>query len=289
MKKHLPVALTALFCSLSHTNFPVAVSSLSRQDSEAIERFSKGLVQFNGVRLSFDPNVVSEVTARTVAESLASAENAAPPDTIYPRHSAFELLDISGAPSKSFIKADLHVYAADAYERAFSADSKTAKDVSQTISRLRTLLRSRNPSFRGEMPMVPLLSGYLAFRSHTRLLHFNGGSGFVFITQGQQDEMPINNQNLSYEFQGLTDDGRYLVSAQFPVAAPFLEYNRDNASYGGKVQPCDCFEGPRYQRFQREYRAYVQGVKRRIDQFPAQKFEPSLEVYDQVLKSIEIR
>jgi hypothetical protein len=288
MPKHLPAALTALFCSLLLANFPVAVSSLARQDSGPVERFSKGLVQYNGVRLSFDPKFVSEVIARTIDESLASAENASPPDTIYPRHIAFELVNVSGAPSKSFIKADLRVYPVDAFQRAFAADPKTAKDVSQTITRLKTLLHNRNPSFRGEMPMLPLLSGYLAFRSHTALVRFNGGSGFVFVTQGQQDEIPINNQNLSYEFQGLTDDGHYLVTAEFPVAAPFLEYNRDNANYGGKVHECNCFEGPRYERFKREYRAYVQVIKGRLDSLPAQKFEPSLELYDRLLQSIQI-
>jgi hypothetical protein len=289
MRKHLLFALAALFCSLLCADSLVPAStSLSRQDSEAVETFSHSLVNYRGVQFRYDQKTVGEVRARTIDESLASSENAAPPDTIYPRHFAFELVNVSGAPSKSFIKADLRVYPVDAYQQAFAADPKTAKDVSQTIMRLKTLLRSRNPSFRGEMPMVPLLSGYLAFRSHTRVLRFNSGSGFVFVTQGQQDEMPINNQNLSYEFQGLTDDGRYLVTAEFPVAAPFLEYNRDKAHYGGKVHECDCFEGPRYQRFQREYRAYVRELKGRIESLPAQKFEPSLDVYDRLLQSIEI-
>jgi hypothetical protein len=281
--------LLSLLVSVLLLSNVVFSTTPSKQDSEALERFTNGSVAYTGVQFRFDPKRVGQVTARTIAESLASAENAAPPDTVYPRHTAFELLNISAAPPKSFIKAELRVYSVDGYERAFAADPKGAKGVSQTITRLNTLLRNGDANFRGDMPMVPLLDGYLAFRGHTKLLRFQRGSGFAFLTQGQQDEMPINNQNLSYEFQGLTDDGRYLVTAQFPVAAPFLEFNRDQANYGGKVHECNCFEGARYQRFQREYRAYVQEMKGRLDRLPAQKFEPSLELYDQLLKSIEIR
>jgi len=41
---------------------------------------------------------------------------------------------------------------------------------------------------------------------------------------------PINNQALSYIFQGLSDDGRYFIHATFPIKTAFLVETSENPS-----------------------------------------------------------
>lgn len=255
---------------------------------ESVQTFNDGTVNYNGVHFKVDKQLAGAARAQTIPESLASSTQAAPADTIYPRHSVFELMDVITAP-KSFMKPEITVYSVREYERAFAADRELASEVRATIAKLRKILRSRNPNFAGAVPLLPIPDGYLAFRSHVAFIKFRGGTGLVYVTQGQQDEMPINNQNLSYEFEGLTDDGRTLVLASFPLAAPFLAYNRDDATYEGKVTECNCFSGPRYRRFQREYGAYVREMKTKLNQLPAAQFQPKLQLYNQLLSSIEVR
>lgn len=269
-------------------NFAPREALAKPQSREALQRFDDGVVAYNGVKFKVSKALAAAVQAETWPESLASSVEAAPADTIYPSHSVFNLLQLTGAP-KSFIKPEIRVYAVQDYKRVFAPDRKLANEVIATIERLRIVLRGRNPKFAGPIPLLPIPDGYLAFRSHVMFLRFGNGTGLVFVTQGQQDEMPVNNENLSYEFLGLTDDNRFLVTAEFPLAAPFLSYDRDSANYGGKVQECSCFEGPRYKRFQRQYRAYVIEIKTKLNQLSAEEFEPKLALYNQLLSSIEIR
>ena len=279
---------TLIFAVLGFSSGSFSAAISTPQAREASQRFDDGVVHYNGIRFTVSKELASAVEAQTWPESLASPVEAAPADTIYPRHAGFLLLGLTGAP-KSFIKPDIRVYSVAEYKKAFAPDRKVATEITATFERLQDVLRRRNPKFAGPVPLLPLPSGYLVFRSHVAFLRFKNGTGLVFVTQGQQDEMPINNENLSYEFLGLTDDNRFLITAAFPLAAPFLAYNRDEASYEGKVEECNCFEGPRFKRFQRQYRAYAIDLKGKLDRLPAEKFQPQLSLYDQLLSSIEVR
>ena len=267
------------------TPFRNVTASATQSKSQT---FKETRIDFRGVRFTCERTIASEVNAKIVDAEVATAENAQPGDTIYPTHLRFELADTYRASPGSFITAELHVYPVRDYKQAFARDPKLARQVAATIGRLQRILNRKSLAFKSEVPLLPIPDGYLAFRAHNAFLRFKQGSGIVFLTQGQQDEMPVNNQNLSYEFQGLTNDGRYYVTAQFPVAAPFLAYDRDRANYGGAVKEASCVTCPDHARFMREYRAYVLGIRNKLEKFPADKFEPNLKLFDELIRSIEI-
>jgi hypothetical protein len=268
------------------TALHTARPSLSTQDKS--QTFQDARIDFRGVRFTHQKSLASEVKAKVVEAEIATGESAAPGDTIYPQHLLFELAGTYPGDPKSFISSEIHVYPVREYKQAFAKDPKLAREVAATIARLQRILNSRSLAFKGELPLLPIPDGFLAFRAHNGFLRFKQGSGIVFLTQGQQDEMPVNNQNLSYEFQGLTSDGRYYVTAQFPVAAPFLAYDRDKANYGGTVKESSCFQCPDHARFMKEYRVYVRGIKNRLEKLPADKFQPGLKTFDELISSIEI-
>ena len=267
----------------------VFTAPLFQQDSaEKTISFTDGAVKYRGTSFNYDKAIATEVKAQTIEASPASAKEPAPYDTIYPQHIAFELVGTYTAQPQSFIKPDIRVYFVPDYQKAYAADPKAMREVVSTMNRMRQILRTRQLPAKGELPTIPIPDGYYAFRAHASFIRFANGVGVVFLTQGQQDEMPVNNQNLSYEFQGMTDDGRFYVTAEFPVAAPFLAYDRDKANYGATVKEAKCYQCADHQRFMREYRAYVNKIRAQLEQLPAERFQPGLVSFDELIKSIKI-
>lgn len=62
---------------------------------------------------------------------------------------------------------------------------------------------------------------------------FRDGAGVRFLTQYASPDRPINNQEVFYAFQGLTDDGVTAVSAILPVSHTILP--EDRTGYEGNL------------------------------------------------------
>jgi hypothetical protein len=237
-----------------------------------------------GVSLTYDEALAREVKAETApAAPLEGADEK--PDGVYPEHVSFTLVGLGGAPADSFHEPLIRVCPVDEYLKAFSASPRYVKDAERTLNELRRLIRRRPAALKGNVPALPFADGTEVFHAHVRYLRFRGGSGVAFLTQGQQDEQLINNQHLSYEFRGLTDDGRYYVSATFPAGAPVAAATRDAASHDGYTLPREVGGA----RARRRYAAYVERVRSKLERLPPGQFAPSLRLYDELLSSLEIR
>ena len=244
---------------------------------------AKRTATHGGVSVTFDVTLAREATARTVPASPLEQESDKP-DGVYPEHVAFTLVGISRAPANSYKKPVVRVAPVAEYLKAFSASPRYVKEAGQALDRLRRLLRRRPATLKGNTPQLPFIDGTEVFHAHVKYLRFRGGSGVAFLTQGQQDEELINNQHVSYEFRGLTDDGRFYVSAEFPVGGPFIAENRDLKSHEGYTPVFDLTP-----RGQRRYAAYVERVRRRLERLRPEQFQPSLRLYDELLSSLAIR
>jgi len=256
--------------------FAVACSALAAP--------AKRKAAHGGVSLTYDEALAREVKAETApAAPLESADEK--PDGVHPEHVSFTLLGVNGAPEGSSHEPVIRVFPVAAYLKAFSVSPGYVRDAERTLSELRRLTRRRPAALKGNVPMLPFPDGTEVFHAHVKYLRFRGGSGVAFLTQGQQDDQLINNQHLTYEFRGLTDDGRYYVSATFPAGAPAAAATRDAASHDGYTLPREVGGA----RARRGYAAYVGRVRRRLERLPPGQFAPSLRLYDELLSSLEIR
>lgn len=112
------------------------------------------------------------------------------------------------------------IYPLAAYRALFPAGARLVLD--QHVSALHRLLAERPEFVDGEeIPVLPDPGAAQAFRARVRYLRFDGGAGVAFITRyGTGAASPA--APLVWTFQGVTDDGRYWVSAFHPVHAPDL-------------------------------------------------------------------
>jgi hypothetical protein len=121
--------------------------------------------------------------------------------------------------------------------------------------------------------MLPPSNALQAFRAQVEYLPFANGSGVRYLTQMAQGMGLINNQELFYTFQGLTDDGTQYVTFYFPVTLPALP---DSPA----IRNVD------YPNFAENYNGYLQETVTMLNTQPATAFSPDLTLLDELVRSI---
>jgi hypothetical protein len=141
-----------------------------------------------------------------------------------------------------------------------------------TVQSLENLLQTQQPG--EEMPILPMFRSKQMMHAQVSYLEFKGGKGVRYLTQYSNGIVPVNNQDLFYTFQGLTDDGQYYVAAILPVTLPDLppdtNWNTDQPPTG------------------ENYRAYLDEVVNTLNQASADLFTPDLSKLDAMMQSSEV-
>ena len=157
----------------------------------------------------------------------------------------------------------------------------------QEIENLRRLLKEQ-PLQPPGIPVLPPSDEHQLVVGRVQYLGFPGGSGVRFITQSASGLPPINNQGLKYVYQAVSDDGAYLVSAVFPVEAPFLAQSAEPAS------PLPA-EGVAYpfasaaEAVADIYADYANQVLQKINAAPNPAFFPDLSLLDAMVTSLDLK
>lgn len=111
-------------------------------------------------------------------------------------------------------------------------------------------------------------------------LNFKNGHGVRYLTQVLMNIGPINNQDLVYYYQGITDDGMYFVSALFHINAAFLVAD----SSMDAVTPADGIPFTN----ETDMSVYLNEITQKLNNAPAESFSPSLQLLDGIIESIQI-
>ncbi len=144
----------------------------------------------------------------------------------------------------------------------------------QIVASLQTLLRS--PQEIPDLPFLPLYNAAQVMHTHLQYLDFGTGHGLRYLTEFSQNFMPVNNYDLIYTYQGLTDDGKYYVAAVLPVNHPSLPADEEVT---GNEPP----------EFTGAFGAYVANVVATLNAQAADSFTPDLTRLDAMMGSLEIR
>lgn len=140
---------------------------------------------------------------------------------------------------------------------------------------LQNVLATQPVTLEHDLLLLPTSDQSQAFRTAPKYITFNGGKGVRYLTQLTQEITAATASNLTYVFQGLTDDGRHLVAANIPISTTVL--------------PATAADVTKVERdaIKKDYKAYVAGVVSALDNAP-QSFTPSLAAVDAMMSSIVI-
>jgi hypothetical protein len=128
-----------------------------------------------------------------------------------------------------------------------------------------------------KVPLVlPIFNAAQMITVQVEYLTFEDGSGVRFVSQYGQAAWPINNSDLFYAYQGLTDDGMYLISAILPVSHLSLPADGDT------------FIGDEYDAFINAYEAYLLDVESQLALESPLSFFPQLTDLDAMMESMQI-
>jgi hypothetical protein len=231
-------------------------------------------VAYKNVALSFDAKLAREFLAETVP-AIPLVNKTDKPDGVWPAHSRITLRD-SYVPKErkeaggEYTEARIFVFpTSDPNEPGFDTDFPTTVQAAKDLAKL---LAKRNPP-RGEMiPFLPWADEGEAFIGKRKMIRFRNGRGVLFLTQFGQEKVPLNNGDLVYTFQGLTDDNAWYVSAMFPVMAPGLPF----------ANPKDAA------RSAQEVERAVTLAAAKLEKVRAQNFTPALGMLENLIRSMKI-
>jgi hypothetical protein len=142
------------------------------------------------------------------------------------------------------------------------------------VETMQSLLAEKGPIPDGDLPLLPVANAAQLFHAQAHYLDFSNLQGLRFITQHTQENLAvINNLEMFYTFQGLTNDGAYYVAAFFPLTTDTLP---------------DKVEVQNSEAFRTNFATYLSDTTTELDQLLPAEFTPDLTLLDAVISSLSV-
>jgi len=196
-----------------------------------------------------------------------------------PAHSCYRLEDKRPLPAldqgpRYFYPAYSSICIIPLTDKSVANYAKSYPYMHEAATKLRKLL-ARHParfSFDKDLNDVPFNNAGGTVQSKVQYLNFKTGKGVLFLTQYSQDVAPtrLNNEELTCDFQGLTNDGKYYVAARLAITHPSLPKGIDS------TEPPP--EGVN--------KSSMKQQERLLNSFTDESFKPSLKSLKSLLASI---
>ncbi len=240
---------------------------------------SGGKVEFNGVSFNYNPKIFGEVEMEEVAELPLGGEDYKP-DSVVPQHLLFKL-----KTSNSERQTAIYIFPIVDYRRMYAVSKDMTKAFDDELRGLQKALRDKNFRIKNQIPFIPFWDGSQTFLSKVKHFPFKSGKGIFFLTQFDIETSMINNDGLTYCFEGITDDEKYYILAQFPVGVSFLPI--------GHMEKFEDYVVPergfiKTDEELKQYKNYISKITKRLENLPADKFEPNLNYFEEMISSLKI-
>ena len=162
-----------------------------------------GKMTFNGISFSIDTSLAYTLAART-CPAVPLAENQAPGEA-HPPYTQFFFPTYNRADVD--FQPEVRVYEVTGNMEDYLFPLNVLGDLQTVI---------------GQRPEPITWFNAAPLHSRRQYLSFANGAGVRGLVQYMQDRFFFTNNGLTYEFNGLTQDGRYFVSVRYPLDVPFL-------------------------------------------------------------------
>jgi len=216
-------------------------------------------IMYEGISFSYNDALAASIAPVTIPAEVSGMG----PFANIPEHIQF---NFAGYPLvNTFHDPHIMVFSTDAYR----AVNPTA---GETIDSLQELLVSQ-PSNPESIPLLPIWNAAQFMQAQVSYFDFQNGSGVRFLTMYGQAANVVNNNDLFYSYQGLTNDGRYYISAVLPISHPSLP----DTSPG-------IFDADFYDNFA----VYIIEAENQLNGQAGDSFFPTLSLLDEMIQSFTI-
>ena len=239
--------------------------------------------QFTFQDVSFDCN--SQIGLRIEVTEFSKSpllDETHKPDYVHPSYLSFKFKNEEvKQESKTDYVSEISVYPIEEYSQMYSLSEQNRQYFDKEVNSLKKLFGKRFTYLKKHISFLGATDGQFGFKSHLKYISFKNGKGVGFVTQVQIEVTIINNEELVWVFEGITNDGKYYVRAIFPIRASFLP---DKAT--------DKFEGyslSDYSRLSKRNEQYLSLIRKRLDSLPSNQYQPSLENLTNIISSLEVK
>jgi hypothetical protein len=236
---------------------------------------------FPGTAVSFDrlslliPTGIAAGGSGTLVPE-AKGDDVAPWD-VAPDHIKFTLDGY--AMKDTLYQPQIYVYPAQDY-----AQLQERGTAAQSLEQLRAIIDQSAMINVKELPQVPFFNVTQVLAAQVKAIPFHQGRGVRMVTEYAGGCAIINNHELIYHFEGLTDDGQYYVVAILPVSAPGLP---EDGQPGGVV-PADGVPVPDFNDMNANWMGYYGDARQMLQELEPGAYTPNLEQLDALIGSLTI-
>jgi len=249
---------------------------------EAIPKQQK--VEFKGVSFTYNPQIFGEVKLEEVAESPLLNETDKPGED-FPKHSEFhfEQLDSINRPID---KGRIVVIPIENYRKMYALSTQLVKGFDENLKNLQKALVNKDFRDNGEIPFMPFYDAHQEFLAKVEHISFQKGKSICFLTQYAQETNLINNEDIRYYCQGITNDGTNYVLAEFPVNVSFLPKDFYVKEFEDYQLPEITWNMNKNEL--KQYENYISKITKRLENLPSDKYDPNLSYFQEIISSLKI-
>ncbi len=153
--------------------------------------------------------------------------------------------------------------------------------VNERMDSLISLLSDPGSSL-DNLQILPVQEGKQLFQAQANVIHFRNGSGVRYLTQIDQYPAIASNQEMFYAFMGLSQDGKYFISAYLPLSAAFLPVDSEAQT----VLPAEGIPYPSLSGTDEQFTTYYGKVAAKLNGTDPNDFNPALSALDALMESI---
>lgn len=219
---------------------------------------------FNNISFEYSDLVATgDVNAGIVPRM--TEEDGGSPFEVAPEHTLFELTGYAVDPESRW-SARVIVYPADEYEEMMT----------RPLEDLRAMIGDEQPD-EPQHVQTQIVNAGLHQITQQQYVEFQNGIGVRAVLLYAQDLFLLTDQTLRYEFNGLTNDGKYLVFATFLLDSQRLPSQdwlwREELYYDGLLET---------------FSDYSAASEMMLNSFPSSAFTPDLSELDALISSITV-
>ena len=219
-------------------------------------------VDFNGITLCYDPSIAQGVTT-SVLPAVTSVD-----DPWYNLPQVEQIDFTNYVTGDKFHSPIIMVFSVAEYKAVYDK-------AEERISKLQQYIQNKPNIPADPIPFLPNWNAAQLFKVMPAFVTFQNGQGIRFLTEYGQYAAPVNNTDLFYTFQGITNDGNYYVSIILPVTHPSLP-------------PTSQVDAAIQAQIDAGYDGYLAGILSGLSAQPLDSFAPNIALLDALVQSMNI-